>query len=278
MFLSLLHVNHRDETARRWLSDTYRVHQRLWMAFPDDASRQRDPFFLGTWSGPPIPDPKPKRAAAGFLFRIDTDASPRILVQSAQAPDWNYAFQNAPHLLTAAPQVREFDPTPTDDEQYRFRLVANVVTRKCVPYADGRKRPNRPELVQKRRAEQFVDPKPIPEALPQEPAARERLLAERWDPWREWLAGLGSTRGFRVLNEPASPLQLEPVYTTVRYPGAASDGPNSGRPSERRYNAGRFEGVLVCTNAVRLREAVVNGIGSAKAFGFGLLSLAPLRA
>ena len=39
----------------------------------------------------------------------------------------------------------------------------------------------------------------------------------------------------------------------------------------------QFDGVLVVADPDKLREAVRNGIGPQKAFGFGLLSLAPLR-
>lgn len=38
-----------------------------------------------------------------------------------------------------------------------------------------------------------------------------------------------------------------------------------------------FDGILVVTDPDKLREAVRNGIGPQKAFGFGLLSLAPVR-
>src|SRR5438046_1882322 len=74
MFLSLLHVNvgddpDRPQPGRLWLRDVYRVHQRLWMAFPDAERRAEDPFFLGTWDGPGIASPKPKRREAGFRFR-----------------------------------------------------------------------------------------------------------------------------------------------------------------------------------------------------------------
>ena len=47
--------------------------------------------------------------------------------------------------------------------------------------------------------------------------------------------------------------------------------------SPKPLGAVQFDGVLVVTDPDRLREAVRNGIGPQKAFGFGLLSLAPLR-
>jgi CRISPR system Cascade subunit CasE len=40
------------------------------------------------------------------------------------------------------------------------------------------------------------------------------------------------------------------------------------------FNAAMFEGMLACTDADKLRSAVISGIGRGKAFGMGLLSLA----
>jgi CRISPR system Cascade subunit CasE len=40
------------------------------------------------------------------------------------------------------------------------------------------------------------------------------------------------------------------------------------------HHAVRFDGLLVVTDPERLRHALRAGIGSAKGFGFGLLSLA----
>lgn len=52
------------------------------------------------------------------------------------------------------------------------------------------------------------------------------------------------------------------------------------RPASGQYMsflAVQFDGVLLVRDADRLKSAVEAGIGSAKSFGFGLLSLAPLR-
>jgi len=149
MHLSLIYVNvgddpERPHPGRLWMRDMYRVHQRLWMAFPDAERRKEDPFFLGAWNESPALEPKPHRDESGFLFRIERDGPPRILVQSAQKPDWEYAFQNAPYLLAKEPgrqpRVRSFDPDPQLDHTYRFRLLANVVSRKSIAYSDGRTR------------------------------------------------------------------------------------------------------------------------------------------
>ena len=284
MFLSLLHVNVGNDPdhpapGRTWLRDTYRVHQRLWMAFPDADRLDADPFFLGAWNGPAIPEPKPKRSETGFLFRIERDGKPRILVQSAQKPIWKYAFQNAPYLLTKEIEEREFDPAPARDQAYHFRLLANVINSKSVPHPDGQMRTTRKGLNihRRRRTEVVVQPEPIPAALPTDPIERERLLVARWDPWRKWVDRAGDVHGFRILDEPKSPLLMEAVYTLVRNPGKDRGGTNQDKPTEKRYNGGLFNGVLECTEAERMRDALVNGVGHAKAFGFGLLSIAPVQ-
>lgn len=285
MFLSLLHVNvggdpEHPNPGRKWLGDVYHVHQRLWMAFPDEDRRTTDPFFLGTWDGPAIREPKPTRREAGFLFRIERDGSPRILVQSAQCPDWGYAFQNAPYLLACDPKVRQFDPVPQRDEVYRFRLVANVVRSGRVAYTDGRTKTTRAGHIvpRKRRTEICVHPKPLPATLPADPTEREKLLRARWAPWREWLKDIAASRGFYVADNETRPLSMETLHTYVHSPCKTTAASNPDQPVDWRYNAGLFNGMLVCTDAQKLRHAVISGIGPGKAFGFGLLSVAPIGA
>lgn len=279
MYLSLLHVNADNRPARQWLGNLYRVHQRLWMAFPENGRREQDPFFLGQWSGSPHADPKPKRSQTGFLFRLERDGPPRILVQSADPPDWNYAFQNAPYLLhcNRMAETVEFDPRPVDQQVYRFRLLANVVDRRSLPDPKQRKRRTRSELVRKRRTEVLVHPHELPHELPTDPDERNRILSARWDPWRDWISKVGTKGGFQVLNETSTPLSLERVSAHVRNARAKAKVPTHQSPIDWRFNGGLFEGALMCTDSVRLRETIISGIGPAKAFGFGLLSVAPVR-
>jgi CRISPR system Cascade subunit CasE len=195
-------------------------------------------------------------------------------VQSAQRPDWDYAFQNAPYLLAESPKLREFDPIPKLGQAYRFRLLANVIQSRSVAHADGTMRNARP-IPRRRRTEVPIRPVALPAVMPAEAAERERLLCERWDPWRSWLQRMGESRGFRVLHDGASPLLMQAVHSVVQYPHRA-DGNNGHGAREKRYNAGLFNGTLTCTSAGELRSAIVNGVGHAKAFGFGLLSVAPV--
>lgn len=266
MYLSLLHVNVGNRPGRQWLGNVYRVHQRLWMAFADKQRKASDPFFLGTWSGPEIPEPKPKRQDAGFLFRIERDGPARILVQSAEPPDWGYAFQNAPYLLSCKAQTREFIPVPCKDQRYRFRLLANVINSQGVPRANGSVRTTKSGFTIPRRTRKATPVRlaPLPETLPAEAEESRRVLAARFDPWRAWLAQMA--QGFHVMDDEKQPLRIETVFTLVRHP--SWDKP-------KRFNAGIFDGLLEVTDAAAFRQTLACGIGPAKAFGFGLLSIAP---
>lgn len=77
----------------------------------------------------------------------------------------------------------------------------------------------------------------------------------------EWLHRKAQESGFRVED-----VAFDRVYWYE----------TKGGLDEKPLGAVQFEGVLVVEEPDKLREAVGNGIGPQKAYGFGLLSLAPL--
>ncbi len=79
-----------------------------------------------------------------------------------------------------------------------------------------------------------------------------------------WLERKAAAGGFSI--NPDS-LRTVPRGREYFHKDAASHGTHS---------AVEFEGELTVTNPAQLRATVADGIGSAKAFGFGLLVLAPL--
>lgn len=81
---------------------------------------------------------------------------------------------------------------------------------------------------------------------------------------REWLDRKGRRNGFRVVRCHVIP---EGLQEFVRRSG--------GSERDITLLSVRFEGVLQVTEPDALRAAVEDGIGPAKAFGLGLLSLAP---
>jgi CRISPR system Cascade subunit CasE len=90
---------------------------------------------------------------------------------------------------------------------------------------------------------------------------RRALLGEGEQ--RAWLDRKGVEAGFRVVRAEVTP-------------EGASWGrkPAGGGTLVLTHHAVRFDGVLEVTDPARFRLAVQSGIGSAKGFGFGLLSLA----
>ena len=224
MYLSQLLVNmggdpDKPRPGLAWIKQTYRVHQRIWMAFPDDVRRAEDPFFLGQWTSEATA--QPQRSKGGFLFRIEPDHPTRILVQSLLKPDWAYAFQNAPYLLAEPPKVREFAPEIAVGQRYRFRLVMLMVRRRSKKHRQA-------------------DPKaPLEVPIRCDDAA--------FTAWRDRLWDASTAHGFEV-----NDVIVQPNRRLRMKDGAAS------------FNAAAFDGLLTCTDAERLRSAVVNSLAVLK--------------
>jgi CRISPR system Cascade subunit CasE len=128
---------------------------------------------------------------------------------------------------------------------------------------------------------------PRPYEIPQGERLRFRLLArpsarsepKARDPKRkrksisspqrqlEWLRRKGEENGFRIERCEIVERIWHDTKTNERLPNG----------SPKPLYAVQFDGVLVVTDRDKLREAVRNGIGPQKAYGFGLLSLAPLE-
>ncbi len=250
MFLSLLKIDlgdnpDRPRPGRLWLRNLYRVHQRLCMAFPSASRKSDDEHFLKPF--------KPEDFAhgqvhvnrgrqAGFLFRIEPQpgGGVAILVQSAVKPDWAYAFHNAGYLLAASPEVRSFDPCFAEGQHLRFRLMANPTKRFS---RNSREKDGKPV------AEKWVGKRvPVPT-----------------DQLYQWLARRAGPAGFSV-EEDSTTFQAGYVYVNKT--------PND---KGQRLRSVRYDGTLGVSDPARFQETLVHGIGPGKAFGFGLLSVAPVN-
>jgi CRISPR system Cascade subunit CasE len=82
----------------------------------------------------------------------------------------------------------------------------------------------------------------------------------------KWLVCRAEQGGFSV--EGASVI-VQPGYVYVNK--------DKGKGEPIRYRSAQYEGNLEVTDPERFRETIIRGIGPAKAFGFGLLSVAPVR-
>jgi CRISPR system Cascade subunit CasE len=211
------------------------------MAFPSPSRRSHDPDFFKPLDAQDFGQGQAhvaRATEAGFLFRIDAGPAGRvvILVQSAVKPDWEYAFHNAGYLLAAPPDYRPFDPYFAQGQLLQFRLVANPTKR--LREDSCRRDGNR------------VDAKWV-----------GKRVAVPADQFYDWLARRAAPAGFSIDRDSTT---VQPGYVYV-------NGTRDGRGY--RLRSVRYDGVLTVSDAIRFRESLVHGIGSAKGFGFGLLSV-----
>ncbi len=108
---------------------------------------------------------------------------------------------------------------------------------------------------------------------PEKPKQRKRVDIRKDEDRIEWLHRKGSECGFRVVNSQ--------IKESVLNLASAQQGSVKFR---RELNAPKitlgsvvFEGVLEVTDAESFKNALANGVGGGKAYGFGLLSVAPAR-
>jgi CRISPR system Cascade subunit CasE len=237
IFLSRLQLDPLSRRAQTELVRPYEMHRTLCHAFPNLAGDE--------WT------------AARVLFRVDGDGERlQLLVQSKSEPDW-HAFSR--HLrdtryLLAPPQMKEWQPQFRSGQTLRFRLLANPTFRpKKEDGSDGERR-----------------------GLYRE---HERL---------DWLARQSARCGF-VLPQARTTLRRNSEPLTFRgrsHDELVLDLPtcqvidlNDGRgfplPDRKiQFSAARFDGALQISNVDLFAHALESGIGPAKGFGFGLLSVA----
>lgn len=234
----------RPRPGRLWIRNTYHVHQRLSMAFPSRNLKQADPHFLKPFDPNRFDRPH-------FLFRIDRglikgrddDRLVRavILVQSEDKPDWDYAFQNAPGLLAAPVDTREIRLDAPVGARYRFRLVAN-------PSKKERGRGKDPLGKNRGRLGLY---------------SREDQIA--------WLQRKAENGGFCT-----EKVELEVLGKRSCLKAGAESRDEHGRKISLTHLGVKYDGILEVKDSMKFAEIRSVGIGPAKAFGFGLLSVAPI--
>ena len=94
--------------------------------------------------------------------------------------------------------------------------------------------------------------------------AGKRLAWLREEDQIAWLARKADGSGFRIIS-----------VTVI--PEGFQDAVRDRTGDKMRHFAVRFDGLLQVTDPTRFLETLRRGIGPAKAFGFGLLSVAPAR-
>lgn len=231
MYLSELTFDPWRRDTGRLLADSYALHQRLLLAFPEAADG----------------------GSGRMLFRTELEKGElRLLIQSEREPQWNKLGD----LARAHRGPKAWQPVFAAGQVLRFRLRANMTVKQ-----DGKRR-----VLHGASADE----------------TRQKQLA--------WLSRKGEQHGFALAlvpsgadwfnpfaeEEPAAPssnVRLVPLPARVGHRPARDGKPNM----EVAHTGVDCDGVLRVTDAALFASAVAGGIGPAKAFGFGLLSVAIVR-
>jgi len=244
LYLSQLLLDPLSRRVQNELRAPYEMHRTLCHAFPGLSEEE--------WK------------EARVLFRADDDkkGALALLVQSHTAPDWSVFTErlNGRYLL-GAPKVKAWEPTFHEGQRLRFRLQANPTMAQNV--GKDAKRGVRHGLYRE---------------------------VERLD----WLRAQGERLGFALpmFEETLRASETTPALFrgrshvadfSLQLPVCEMRDLNDGRrfplkDNSNQFSAARFDGELRVTNPAEFAKAIESGIGRAKGFGFGLLSVAPATA
>lgn len=238
LFLSRLVLDGSSRQVRSELAHPYEMHRTLMRGFPQATTEARRAF--------------------GVLFRAEPDAHRgrvTVYVQSFVEPDWSFLDEKEYLLQVPDPPknlARAYDRLMAG-QALRFRLRANPTRR-------------------------IARPKHGDEGM-----KGKRVALLREDNQADWLVRKGRERvkgcsgGFELLMRDV----FEPDGRRCQIPcvNICDEGPQWGQRNggTLTHVAVRFDGILRITDADAFRATLASGIGPAKAFGFGLLSIAPVR-
>lgn len=186
----------------------------------------------------PTLDGQDYRAHHGVLFRLEAItpgyARPSVLVQSVTLPNWNLLPAD---YCARFPEHKEVNPVFTTGQTLGFRLLANPTKKEA-----------RPGQSQGRRV-----------------ALTDVSQGDELSPAQQWLRRKGEIGGFDLLHVLSEGFRLNEFRQS----------PTASQRSKQQipHYGVRFDGLLRVRDPQLLAEVVSQGIGSAKAFGFGLLSL-----
>lgn len=227
----------RPRPGRLWLRNMYRVHQRLCMAFPSASRVAADPEFL---------DP----------FTPEAFSDGHVHIPRADDVGFLYRVDPCPPARAVVLVQSAIEPNwEYAFQNARYLLAADPGVKTWKPsFSNGqalrfRLRANTVRRIASKKPGKDGPRVPVP-------PTEEQL--------RGWLERRAQRAGFKV-NELSAAV---PGYLYMNKSGERGDG--------LRMRSVLFDGTLTVSDAESLLKAVSSGIGPAKAFGFGLLSIAPL--
>lgn len=207
------------------------------------------------------------------LHRLEIDARRgelRLLVQSTVKPDWSEILERKDFLADAdedfaCKEIGASYAAIENGMRLRFRLRANPTKR------IGGKYQHPDEKKREEFAKKFRDEK-----------NRRRIFMNTDEERLEWLRQKGAVKiekdkktggGFRLANVTVK----EDVQNVAEFQKNKIKVKRDDSKAPMIFGSIVFEGILEVTDAEQFCKALVKGIGSGKAYGFGLLSIAPVK-
>ena len=229
----------RPRPGRLWLRNRYHVHQRLCMAFPSASRKSED---------------------ADFLAPFNPDEFGKGQVRVARAADSGFLFLVEPLPGGRAAIIVQSAIVP--DWDYAFRNADYLLA------AAPEVKPFDPRFSKGRRLRFRLAANPTRRLGKHSPDVKEESIGKRVsvpaDQLIDWLVRRAESAGFFIKRDAAT---IKPGYVYMNKNGKG-----------QRLRSVLFNGILQVADPDVFRRTLIRGIGSGKAFGFGLLLVAPTDA
>jgi CRISPR system Cascade subunit CasE len=200
------------------------------------------------------------------LWRLEDSRSHRaeLLVLTESIPSWEHIVEQAGWSASDEPQILVRDYQPLLDRleagrEFHFRLRANPVS--------ASHSPTNPSVSQK---EQLARPRPRGVRVPHRTAAHQLT----------WLVNRVEQWGFSLLTTPDGDQALRLTTRerlTFHKKAAAGPDDSAARGHRVTLSTATFDGAVRVTDPALARRSLTHGVGSGKAYGCGLLTLAAHR-
>lgn len=226
----------RPRPGRLWLRNRYHVHQRLCMAFPSASRKAEDEDFLTP-------------------FRPDEFGNGQVHVERAMDSGFLFRIDPLPNGRAVIIVQSAIEP----DWGYAFHNANYLLA------APPEVKPFEPRFRQDQCLRFRLAANPTRRLSKHSPDVKKESIGKRvpvpTDQLIGWLVLRAGSAGFFIEQDATT---LQPGYIYMKKNGKG-----------QRLRSVLFDGLLRITDPDAFRQTLVRGIGSGKAFGFGLLSVAP---
>ncbi|MET9064232.1 type I-E CRISPR-associated protein Cas6/Cse3/CasE [Streptosporangium sandarakinum] len=250
-YLSRIRINPHREKGRLLLANPRTMHGAVMHAIPDDPAGER------------------------ILWRLDADNPhrPFLFVLTKSKPDWSHLVEQAgwPEADGEHAAVRDYAPLLAQiaaGREFAFRLTANPV--------QNTSNPIKPSEIQ---AKQTADGRQRSYRIGHRTAAQQLTwFLTRTERWGFDVPEARTDPPARGLEPEEGPdvLSAREVRITARNRLSFKKKGDDKKPVI--LHTATFEGRLRITDPVVFTERLLGGIGPAKSYGCGLLTLAPIQA